>query len=200
MQNTSPVFSVPASATDLAPYRLVKLGATGAAYAAPGDSPVGTLLPGDPGDELYSAIHGLEFGVHFATMGSNTDIAVGDEVQLAADGKVVKLASGPALGVALEAGSDTDDVIRVRYYSEKGGFKVYAAGIHSWAGGAATADSIAVAGLVATDIVLCTLIARASTETLVMAANDAGNDQIDLTLSANGTNTTTKIAYAVLRA
>lgn len=75
-----------------------------------------------------------------------------------------------------------------------------AAGIHDWAGGAATTDSIPVAGLLATDVVVCSLAARASTETLVLAVNDAANDQIDLTLSANGTNTTTKVAYVVMRA
>lgn len=75
-----------------------------------------------------------------------------------------------------------------------------ASGIHDWAGGAAATDSIEVVGLLATDIVIATLVARAGAETLVMAANDAGNDQIDLTLSANGTDGTTKVAYTVLRA
>jgi hypothetical protein len=200
MQNTSPVFSVPASAADLAPYRRAKITATGAAYAGSGEAAVGTLLPGDPGDEEQSAVQDLTFGVHFATMGSNTDIAIGDEVEAAADGKIVKLSAGPAVGVALEAGVDENDVIRVKYYPNPGTFKVVAAGIHAWAGGAATTDSIAVAGLLATDIVLVTLSARASTETLVLAVNDAANDQIDLTLSANGTNATTKLSYAVLRA
>lgn len=200
MQNTSPVFSVAASATDLVPFRRVKMTSTGAAYAGAAEVAVGTLLPGDPGDETQSAVQGLEFGVHFATMGDGTNIAIGDEIEASANGKVIKLGSGPAIGVALEAGTDEDDVIRVRYYSAKGSFKVIAAGIHSWAGGTATTDSIAVTGLLATDIVLCTLIARAATETLALAANDAGNDQIDLTLSANGTDTTTKVAYAVLRA
>lgn len=78
--------------------------------------------------------------------------------------------------------------------------RVIAAGIHPWAGGAAVTDSIAVVGLEATDIVLATLVARAAAETLVMAVNDAANDQIDLTLSANGTDTTTKVSYSVLRA
>jgi hypothetical protein len=79
-------------------------------------------------------------------------------------------------------------------------FEIVAAGIFSWNGGAATTASIPVVGLLATDIVITTLIARASTETLILSVNDAANDQIDLTLSANGTNTTTKIAYQVLRA
>jgi hypothetical protein len=200
MQNTSPVFSVPASATDLVPFRRAKVTATGAAYAGADEAAVGTLLPGDPGDDLYSAIQDLTFGVHFAVMGSDTNIAVGDEIEAAADGKIVKLAAGPAIGVALEAGTDEDDMIRVKYYPSPGSFKVVAAGIHTWAGGAATTDSIAVTGLLATDIVLATLVLRNSTQTLVLAANDAANDQIDLTLSANGQDDTCKVAYAVLRA
>lgn len=76
---------------------------------------------------------------------------------------------------------------------------IVAAGIHDWAGGASTTDSISVTGLEATDVVICSLVARASTETLELAENDAANDQIDLTLSANGTDTTTKISYLVLR-
>lgn len=74
-----------------------------------------------------------------------------------------------------------------------------AAGIHTWAGGAATTDSITVVGLVATDIVIVNLVARAGSEYLVLAANDFANDQIDITLSANGTNGTTKLSYQVLR-
>jgi hypothetical protein len=78
--------------------------------------------------------------------------------------------------------------------------KVIASGIHAWAGGAAATDSIAVAGLEATDVVQATLVAQGAAETLVKAVNDAANDQIDLTLSANGTNGTTKVCYTVLRA
>jgi hypothetical protein len=76
---------------------------------------------------------------------------------------------------------------------------ILATGTHSWAGGAATTDSIPVAGLLSTDVVLCTLTARAATETLVLAVNDHANDQIDLTLSANGTNNTTRVAFLVIR-
>jgi len=79
------------------------------------------------------------------------------------------------------------------------GYWTFAAGIHDWAGGAATTDSISVTGLEATDVIICQLVARAGSEVLELAANDAGNDQIDLTLSVNGTDTTTKISYQVLR-
>lgn len=78
--------------------------------------------------------------------------------------------------------------------------RVIAAGVHAWAGGAAATDSIAVADLEADDVVVATLAVRASTETLVLAVNDADNGEIDLTLSDNGTDATTKVAYVVLRA
>lgn len=202
MQNTSPILSIPAAEVDTPTFRRIKMTADGGALAGVGDVSVGTSISGynDPGGDTSLAIQPPEFGIHFATMGSDTDIAVGDEIEAAADGKIVKLATGPAIGVALEAGSDTGDVIRVKYYGIQPNFRVVAAGIHTWAGGVATTDSIAVAGLLATDIVLCTLIQRSGAQTLVMAANDAGNDQIDLTLSANGANGGEKIAYAVLRA
>jgi hypothetical protein len=78
--------------------------------------------------------------------------------------------------------------------------KVVAAGIHDWAGGAAATDTIDVAGILETDIVLCTLAAQSASETLELAAADEADEQIDLTLSANGADGTTKVSYAVLRA
>jgi len=199
MQNTSPIFSVAASAADLQPFRRVKMTSTGAAYAGVGDVAIGTNLPGDPGDETQSAVQALEFGIHFATAGNGTDIAFGDEIEAFAGGKVVKRTTGAAIGVALEGCSDADDVIRVRYYPANS-FKVIAAGIHVWAGGAATTDSISVPGLLPTDIVIATLVQRSGTQQLGVAVNDEANDQIDLTLSAAGANGGEKIAYAVLRA
>ena len=78
---------------------------------------------------------------------------------------------------------------------------VVAAGNHAWAGGAAATDSIAVVGLLATDIVLVNIAARgAGNPTSVIGVNDAGNDQIDLLMDQNGENGVTKIAYTVLRA
>lgn len=80
-----------------------------------------------------------------------------------------------------------------------GNYTVVQAGVHAWAGGTATTDSISVPGIKATDVIKAVLVDRASTETLVLAKHDVANGQIDLTLSANGTNVTTKIAYEVTR-
>jgi hypothetical protein len=197
--NQSNIISLPVSAANLEPFRRMTFGPTGLAYAGASDPSIGTFLPADPGMDTTGAIQPRGIGIHFAVIGNSTDIAVGDELQAAADGKLVKKTTGFTEALALEACTDEDDQIRV-IYLPKAGFKVIASGIHTWAGGAAAVDSIAVAGLEATDVVIATLTARAAAETLVMAANDGGNDQIDLTLSANGTNGTTKVTYLVLRA
>jgi hypothetical protein len=196
--NTNPILSFPTSATTLVGYRRVKLDGNGElVYAGIGDGAIGTLQPLDL-DRNTGAVQTLENGLHFATIGNATAVAVGDELQEAADGKLVKKTTGAAVSVALQTAAADGDVIRVRNIGN-GGPRVLAQGIHTWAGGAATTDSITVAGLVATDIVLVTLIARAAAEVLAMAANDAAGDQIDLTLSANGTNGTTKLSYLVIR-
>lgn len=75
---------------------------------------------------------------------------------------------------------------------------VYAAGIYAWNGGAATTGSKTITGLLATDVVQATLHSQGASETLIKAAAAAG--QINFTLSANGTDGTTKINYSVLRA
>lgn len=197
--NISPVFSVPASVTTLVPFRRVKLVAAGAAYAGAGEVAVGTLLPGDPGNETQSAIQDLQHGIHFATIGNGTNIAIGDELESFTDGKLVKKTSGALEAIALEACEDEDDQIRVKYVGVPRGLTVFACGVHVWAGGAATTDSIPVVGLLATDVVLVTLTKKSGTQYLLSAANNAAADTIDIILNAVGANTTNELSYAVLR-
>ncbi|MGE4489284.1 MAG: hypothetical protein AB7E95_07060 [Kiritimatiellales bacterium] len=79
--------------------------------------------------------------------------------------------------------------------------RMVAGGLHAWAGGAAATDSIAVEGLLATDIVLVTLVAQgANSPTFATGVIDAGNGQIDLTLDQNGEDGVTQVSYAVFRA
>lgn len=75
---------------------------------------------------------------------------------------------------------------------------IVAAGIHDWAGGAATTDAKIVAGALATDVVIATLRAQGAAEVLVKAVTSANT--ITFTLSANGTDSTTKINWQILRA
>ena len=202
MQNTSPISSYPAAAVDTPTFIRVKLGSTGGAAAGIRDQAVGTTVSGynDPGGDTSLAVQDLNYGLHFATIGNGTDVAIGDELEALADGKLGKRVAAPAVAIALEACTESGDQIRVKYLPNGNSFRIIAAGIHTWAGGVATTDSITVVGLEATDIVIASLVLRSATQTLVTSVNDAGNDQIDLTLSANGANGGEKIAYAVLRA
>lgn len=70
-------------------------------------------------------------------------------------------------------------------------------GVHTWAGGAALTDTVAVVGIDATDIIHATTIADDGNAAVVHAV--AGVDLFTITLSENGANDTTKIAYTVIR-
>lgn len=74
---------------------------------------------------------------------------------------------------------------------------IFAAGNYTWTG-TGTTNSIAVVGLLATDVIQTTLIARDAAQTLDLSVNNAASDTIDLTLSAAG-SVTCKVAYSVLR-
>ena len=112
--NCNPVFSIAASAV-LAPFRRVKMGANGVEYAGAADAHIGTTLPGDLNRE-QAAVQSKAVGIHNATTADATAIAVGDEIEGAADGKVVKKDENPAIGVALEAVAEADAEVRVVYY------------------------------------------------------------------------------------
>ena len=180
------------------------LTANGVDIAAAGDLVIGTLQRG-AAQGLAVAVH-LSFanGLHYAQIGDGTAIAVGDLLQQAAGGKLVKKTTGQAVAVAWESllGSNTDAQIRVLYLRPTDAAatqSVVAAGVRTWAGGAATTDSVSVPGLLAGDVVTATLVARAGSETLVLTTADAVADTLTFLLSANGTNGTTKIAYQVSR-
>lgn len=120
MQNTSPIFSIPAAAVNTPTFIRIKMTATGGAAAglSATDTAIGTTVSGynDPGGDTHLAVQDIGFGIHFATTGSATAIAVGDEIEAAAAGKIIKKNANAAVGVALEASAATDNVIRVKYY------------------------------------------------------------------------------------
>jgi hypothetical protein len=69
---------------------------------------------------------------------------------------------------------------------------------HAWAGGAETTDDITVPGVAATDVIVATLNARNSTQTLVLAERQAA-DTVRVTLSVNGQDDTCVISLLVFR-
>ena len=91
---------------------------------------------------------------------------------------------------------DTD--ARLKAFIEDTTHYVYASGIYSWNGGAATAGHKTISGLLTTDVVVATLHSQGAAELLQKASAAAG--QINFTLDANGTDGTTKINYVVYRA
>ena len=198
--NQSPIFSVPASVTTLVAFRRAKLIAAGAAYAGAGEQAVGTILPGDPGGQLQSAIQDISCGIHFATIGNATAVAIGDVLESYANGQLVKQTTGSAEAIALETASASGDVIRVKYLGAVSRPAIVASGLKAWAGGTGTTDTISVPGLLATDIVLASLTLKSGTQYLVSALANVANSTIDLTLSAAGANTTCATSYVVLRA
>ena len=107
----------------------------------------------------------------------------------------------PAAGEFLRAlGADTaEGRTAAEVWADVAGEGIRQAGIHTWAGGAATTDSITVTGLLATDLILVNISIQGSgSPTSVIGINDASNDQIDLIMDQNGQDGTTKIDYLVL--
>jgi hypothetical protein len=98
---------------------LVEFTATGvklATAASAKDKVAGTnLQPADAGKAASVALR-LAFGLHYVTVGSATAIAAGDELDLAAAGKVVKAAGGTKIGIAREPSAEADSIIRARLY------------------------------------------------------------------------------------
>lgn len=115
MQTNNEVSLKAASGASIAPFTLVAMTADGVAPCGAEDRAIGYVLPGDLNRE-YPTIH--LFGFYAELIQSATEsIAVGDEVECAADGKIAKLTTGEPLGVAVEAGSTADGRVDVVVYS-----------------------------------------------------------------------------------
>jgi hypothetical protein len=97
----------------------VKVVAGGIEPAGATDRFVGTSTDGDLNTEQGS-IQSKNVGLHLVKVGNTTALAQGDEVEGGANGTVVKLAAGTAIGVVVTAYADgspaVNDVVRVMYY------------------------------------------------------------------------------------
>lgn len=119
MQDSNRLSFQAKAATALTANRRVKLLAAGTIdYAGVGEVAIGTLFTDIDAAVPSKAVgtvfqHG--FGIHWATNDGTTAIAVGDEIESAANGKITKRLSGERIGIALEASSVDGDVIRVIY-------------------------------------------------------------------------------------
>jgi hypothetical protein len=129
-------------------------------------------------------------------------IAVGNAVYTDAGGKVTATPVKNCwyIGQALTATAADNDLLELDDCTPiqiKSSHVIFAAGLYTWAGGAATTAAITATGALTTDVAVATLAARASTETLVLAIT--ATDAVNLTLGANGTNGTTKVGYVIYR-
>ncbi len=180
-------------------YLLAKTGSTAlhAALCGATDRPIGVYQDTGGAGELVAL---NLFGSAHATLLMVPAVAVsaGDALYTAAGGKVTNV---PATGCYLVGHALTDGAQNGRVEVDtctprRVGYQTIAAGIHTWAGGADTTDSIAVAGLLATDVILVTT----SVGPAVVTAIKGSTAVIDVVLGGNGTDGTTKLSYAVLRA
>lgn len=105
-----------ADSTALAANRRVALNSSGKIdYAGAADRAIGTLLTDIDASIVAHRVGAvLQFatGIHWGTYASSTALAVGDELQAAANGKIDKRTTGACVGIAVETAAADGDVIR----------------------------------------------------------------------------------------
>jgi predicted RecA/RadA family phage recombinase len=94
-------------------FALVKLTSTGVAVAGASDKIIGTVIRGAAAGHAV-AVFLVKNGLQFVTVGNNTAIAVGEELEQAANGTVVKKTTGTAVGVAWEAAPANANTGKIR--------------------------------------------------------------------------------------
>lgn len=112
--NTENVISLEAVSAELLPFRHVTMTANGVDYAGPYDRAIGYTLPGDLNRD-YPSIH-LFGWLTESTLGNGTAVVRGDELEQAADGKLVKKTTGNAVAVAVEDASADGERFRAVHY------------------------------------------------------------------------------------
>lgn len=109
-------FNHVAASGALAAWRRVTINSDGKiAYTPAGGRADGTLqtdIDADVPSKAVGAVKQLAYGVHWGTYGSATALAVGDELEQAANGKITKRVAGVCIGKALETAGADGDVIR----------------------------------------------------------------------------------------
>lgn len=103
--------------SDITAHILVKFTATGVAIAGDTDAVCGTVLNDVLSGKAAAVALRKAFGLHYVTVGSATAIAAGDELDQAANGKVVKAAGGTKIGIAREASGGSGSIINAYLYS-----------------------------------------------------------------------------------
>ena len=82
---------------------LLKLTATGVTAAGASDVVIGTLIRGAVAGQAVAVFLSRANGLSFVQVGNDTAIAIGDPLEQAANGQVVKRSTGTIVGYAWEA-------------------------------------------------------------------------------------------------
>lgn len=185
-------------------YLLAKQGTAADEIALNGadDRPIGVMTDeGVAGD--YRNVQLLGAADATVRMVADGSINAGQRLYTAAAGKVTASPSMGSyqIGTAVTSAGDAEQVEvdpaePVPYSTHR----VIAAGVHDWAGGAATQDTISIPGLADGDVVVATLVGTGTTEELKYVTTNTTTELINLFLTAQGVDGTTKVSYAVYRA
>lgn len=100
----------------LTAHLLVKKTATGVDLCGATDKVIGSVHHDVKITQACDVLLFNGFPTHFMVVGNATAIAVGDEVEQLASGKIGKFVTGQKVGVALEAATSADSIIRVMAY------------------------------------------------------------------------------------
>ncbi len=127
-----------------------------------------------------------------------SDISAGDSVYTAANGKVSAVAGNGAykVGIAL-CSSSTGGVVEIdpQGFGESA-WQLHCCGVFAWTGSTTTAN-LPCAGLNTDDVVIANIHTSAGSEKVVKAT--VSENKITFKLDANGTASTTKIAWIAIR-
>ncbi|MBR4598103.1 MAG: hypothetical protein IKO42_06895 [Opitutales bacterium] len=179
---------------------IVKASEGGIAVADAADAPLGVCSDcGEKGEILDVVLPGCaESSVICIASGS---VSEGDILYTANGGKVsASIAPGcHKVGVALSSASGGGVVeVDPQGFGMKA-YEILACGLHTWAGGAATSDSLTISGIKQGDCAFAVLAQAGANETSVKAAIDAENSRIAFTLDSNGADNSTLINWMVVR-
>ena len=182
------------------PNLLVKAVEGGIAVAGAADMPIGVCTDcGEKGDLLDVALPGCaESSIICVLDGSASE---GDILYSANGGKVSKSVSPSChkIGVALSSSSDGGLIeVDPQGFGMKA-YEILACGLHTWAGGSATTDTLSISGIKSGDCAFAVLAQAGASETGVKAAIDAENSRVEFTLDSNGLNGSTLINWMIVR-
>lgn len=180
---------------------LVKFSDGGIAVCSQTDAPIGVCSDmGKSGDILDVALGACAESTLLCVAASA--IAQGDVLYTSANGKVgtSAVAGAHKVGLALNAASAGGAVeVDPQNFGAKA-FQIFAAGVHTWAGGAALTDEISISSIKSGDIAFA-MISTAGTgsATAVKASIDSENSKIKFTIDQNGVDASTILNWMIVR-